>query len=234
MLFADFRLDRPAGIRIDVARPVDLRVGPGGDQAAACPVDHVHEAIAVELHEDLALAPVDLDVGVDQLPARVVVVGVVGRELVVPDDLAGLGPDRQHRRGVQVVAGPRLRRPRRRIARSPVHEIELRIVGARDPGRAAADLPGVAVLRPGLVSLLAASRDRVAAPQALAGLGIDSVDEAAHAELGAGDADHQDPVGDERRERQRTPSFHSATLAFQSSLPSLASSARTCASSVVR
>ena len=132
---------------------------------------------------------------------RVVVVGVVRRELVVPDDLAGLRPQRQHRGGVEVVARPRLRRPRRRIADAPVHEVELRIVRAGDPGRAAADLPRIGVLRPGLVALLAARRNGVAAPQLLAGLGVPAVDEAADAELGARDAGDQHAVGDQRRDR---------------------------------
>src|SRR6185295_2597762 len=181
--FRDVALDRPPGVRVDSARPVDLGVGPRRDQAAARAVEHVHEAVAVELHDDLAIAPVDLEVGVDQLPAGVVVVGVVRSELIVPDDLAGLGPHGEHGRGVQVVPGARLRSPGRGVACSPEHEVELRVVGAGDPRRAAADLPGIAVLRPGLVAFLPARRDGVAAPQTLAGLRIDAVDEAAHAEL---------------------------------------------------
>src|SRR5262249_50987032 len=69
--------------------------------------------------------------------------------------------------------------------------------------RAAADLPGIAVLRPGFVALLAAGGDRVAPPQMRAGLGVPAVDEAANAELGAGDAGDQHAVGDERRDGER-------------------------------
>src|SRR5205085_12206188 len=96
-----------------------------------------------------------------------------------------------------------LRRPWRRIADAPVHEVELRIVGARDPRRAAADLPGVVVLRPGVVAFLATRRDRVAAPELLAGVGIPAVDEAADAELGAGDAGHQHAVRNQPRDGER-------------------------------
>ena len=94
-------------------------------------------------------------------------------------------------------------RPRRRIAGTPEHQVELRVVGAGDPGRAAAHLPGIVVLRPGLVALLAAGRDGVLAPELLAGRGVVAIDEAAHAELGAGIADHQHAVRNQRRERQR-------------------------------
>src|SRR5262249_57158942 len=116
-------------------------------------------AVAVELHDHLALLAADIDVGVDQLPAGVVVVGIVGRELVVPDDLAGRRPQGQHRRGVEIVAVAALRRPRCRIAYAPIHQIELGVVGARDPGRAAADLPGIIVLRPAVGTLFTAGWD---------------------------------------------------------------------------
>src|SRR5207302_10420797 len=131
-----------------------------------------------------------------------VVIGVVRRELVVPDDLARPGPKREHRRRVEVVARPPLRSPRRGIANAPVHEIELRIVGPRDPGRAAASLPGIVVLRPGFVALLAARRNRVAAPQMLAAPGVPAVDEAADTELRAGDPGDEHTVRDERRDGQ--------------------------------
>src|SRR5262249_30654579 len=80
---------------------------------------------------------------------------------------------------------------------------ELGVVGAGDPGRAAPDLPGIVVLRPGLVALFAAGGDGVAPPQMLAGLGVPAVDEAANAELGAGNAGHQHAVRDQRRNRER-------------------------------
>src|SRR5207302_6965468 len=91
---------------------------------------------------------------------------------------------------------------RRGIADAPVHEVELRIVGPRDPRRAAASLPGVVVLRPGFVALLAARRNRVAAPQLLAGPGVPAVDEAADAELRAGDPGDEHTVRNERRDGQ--------------------------------
>ena len=80
-----------------MARPVHLLERICRQQFAVDAVDHVEEAVAIELHDHLALLPADIDVGVDQLPAGVIVVGIVGRELVVPDDLAGRWPHRQHR-----------------------------------------------------------------------------------------------------------------------------------------
>src|SRR5258707_1284321 len=53
-------LDRPAGLRVDVARPVDLLVGLGRDQLAARAVQNVEKAVAVELHDDLAHLAGDL------------------------------------------------------------------------------------------------------------------------------------------------------------------------------
>ena len=47
------------------------------------------------------------------------------------------------------------------------------------------------------------TRDRMGAPQMLAGRRIPAVDEAARAELGAGDAGDHDAVGDQRRHRHR-------------------------------
>ena len=200
--FRDVGLDRSAALRVDLARPVHLLVRLGRNQFAARAVEHVEKAVAVELHEHLAAASLHVQLGEDQLPAPVVVIGVVRRELVVPDDLARLGPKREHGRRVEVVARPPLRRPRRGIADAPVHEIELRIVGARDPGRATASLPGIAVLRPGFVALLAARRNRVAAPQMLAAPGVPAVDEAADTKLRAGDPGDEHTVRDERRDSQ--------------------------------
>src|ERR1700730_6321074 len=69
-----------------------------------------------------------------------------------------------------MVAGSGLRRPGRRIAGPPIDEIELGIVRAGDPARSSADLPGVGVLRPSLVPLLAARRNGIAPPNLLSGL----------------------------------------------------------------
>ena len=82
----------------------------------------------------------------------------------------------------------------------PVHEIQLGIVRAGQPHRAAAQLPAVA--QPGVVAELAGPRHRVPAPQLLAGGRVVGVEESARAELAAGDADEHLVFHDERRARQ--------------------------------
>ena len=94
-------------------------------------------------HVDAGAAPV-----VDQHRDlhRVVVVDVVRRELVVPSKRARVGVERDHRGGVEVVARPlRAGVIGTDIAHAPVGEIELRIVGAGQPDRSAAVLPGLGI-----------------------------------------------------------------------------------------
>ena len=119
----------------------------------------------------------------------------------MPLDLAALGIERNHRAGVEIVARPYRRVERARIADAPVDRVQLGIERAGDPGRAAAELPGVAL--PGFVAGLAGSRNRIGAPQMLAGLRIPAVDEVAGAELGAGNTGDHHTVGDQRRDRHR-------------------------------
>ena len=93
----DFGLDWSTGLLVDVARPVHFLERICRQQFAVGAVKHVEEPVAIELHDHLALLAANVDVGVDHFPAGVVVVGVSWRELVVPDDLAGGRPHRQHR-----------------------------------------------------------------------------------------------------------------------------------------
>ena len=119
----------------------------------------------------------------------------------MPFDLAGLRLEREHRAGVEVVAGAHRRVERAGIADAPIDRVQLRIVGAGDPGRSAAELPGVAL--PGVAAGLFGTGDRMGPPQMLAGRRIPSIDEAAGAEFGAGDAGQHHAVGDQRRHRHR-------------------------------
>src|SRR5208282_230739 len=91
------------------------------------------------------------------------------------------------------------------IADPPVHSVQLRIERPGDPGGPAAELPGVS--RPGVVTGLTGPRDRIGAPEVLAGLWIPTVDEVASAELGAGDTGDHHAVGDQRRDRHRISGF---------------------------
>ena len=74
----DVGLDWPTGLLVDVARPVHFLERICRQQFAVGAVEHVEESVAVELHDHLALLAANVDVGVDQFPASVVVVGIVG------------------------------------------------------------------------------------------------------------------------------------------------------------
>jgi hypothetical protein len=100
-----------------------------GDQLAVRAIQHVHEAVLVRLNHHLADLSLDREVGKHVLVGAVHVVNIVGRVLVVTDDLAGLRPDRQHARCIKIV--PAFARPRiigLRIAGAPIDEVELRII----------------------------------------------------------------------------------------------------------
>ena len=111
---------------------------------------------------------------------------VVRRELEVPFELAGIGVERDHAIAIEVVAGAMVAIPiGTGIADAPVGEIEIGIVGARDPDGGAAGLPGIA--GPGFVAGFARAGDGVEAPGFLAGRGVVGGDETADAVLAAGD-----------------------------------------------
>ena len=136
----------------------------------------------------------------DGLRAGVVPV-LARRFLVVPAVLARLGIQRHDGTQEQVVAATGaalLPRHRRAIARAHIDQLELRVIGNRIPGRAAAaQLPPLA--RPGLGrhrhgGVLEAFR-RVAGhgiklPQLLARVRVIGGDKAAHAQVCAAIADH--------------------------------------------
>ncbi len=176
--------------------------GDDGEKLAGRAIEHVVEAVAIGLRDQLALAAVDRRVEEHERLVRIPVVHVFGRELEVPLHLAGRRIEREHRIGIEVVAGTVVGIPvRRRIAGGPVEKIELGIERAGQPRRAAAGLPAVA-LAPRLGPGLTRRRNRVRAPHQLSGLRVVGIDEAADTGLGARDADDDLAVERERRERQ--------------------------------
>src|SRR5262245_25229366 len=194
---------RASGLRVDAVGPVDRDELVGGQQLAGRAFKHIEEAVAARLHDDLARRAGDRQIGLDQLIDPVVVVRIIRSHLVMPDHFAGLGPNSDDRIRVEVVAFPVDRIPRRRIADAPEYEVELGIIGAGDPGRAAAGLPGLLVGGPGLGALLTAFGDRIGAPQRLAGLRIEALEIAAYAVFGARDAGDHHAVRDQRCDRHR-------------------------------
>mgnify|MGYP003343357300 CR=1 FL=1 len=100
----------------------------------------------------------------------VVVERIVRRVLEAPLLLARVGIERDRTRGPQVVARAILGIPvRTRVARAPVHRVQLGIESAEAPRRTAAGLPRVVIVLPGLEARLTRIRNRVGAPHLLAG-----------------------------------------------------------------
>ena len=98
----------------------------------------------------------------------------------VPGQLAGVDVERHRRVGVEVVARTRVGIVlRHRVAGAPDGELGVRIIRAGLPQAAAAGLPGVVLVLPGLAAGLAGLRNRIPAPQLVAGLGVERRDPAA-------------------------------------------------------
>src|SRR6185503_5219364 len=101
---------------------------------------------------------------------------VIGRELEIPLQRAGVGVQRDDAVGIEIVALTLRRIPvGAGIAGTEIDGVERRIEGAHRPDRGAARLPGIAV--PGLRPLFARLRNGVEAPELLAGPGVVRSDE---------------------------------------------------------
>ena len=202
-------LDRPAGGAVDPLGPVDEHERVGRDELAGLPVQHVEEAVPVGLQRERRLLALDRRVHQHELVDAVVVPDVVRRRLVVPDDLAGVGVEGERAGGVEigvlaVLAAVRPADPAppgRGVAGAVVDEVELRVVGADEPGGAPARLPRLAL--PRLVARLAGARDRVGPPDLAAGLLVVRGDRAAHAVLAPGEARHHEVLRDRGRRGDR-------------------------------
>src|SRR5204862_7200317 len=99
------------------------------------------------------------------------------------------------------------------ITTAPIHEIELRIVWAGAPRRAAAAQVSVAC-RPRLGARLTRRRYGVVTPQLLARFGIEPIEESAYAKFSAGNPGDQDTIGNHRRAGDRKPFFPVCDLAL--------------------
>src|SRR5262249_30545444 len=150
--------------------------------------------------DELARLTGDLAVDQDLRAGGIPVPVVTGSVLEIPVHLSAVGVPGDHAVGEQIVAGPIGRiEHRHRIAGAPDHLVGRDIVAAGHPHGAAAGLPGVVLVLPGLAAGLARSRDRVLLPDELAGLGIESGDPVAHAAVAAGGADDDLILDGERR-----------------------------------
>src|SRR5262249_37314950 len=78
-----------------------------------------------------------------------------------------------------------------------------RIVSGGFPDRAAAVLPALLAVLPGLVARFAGARDRVGAPSGLAGIEVGCLDVTADAEFAAGGAHDREIAHDQGRDGER-------------------------------
>ena len=193
-------IHRLAGLLIDACGPVDAAdIGLRQQRLPVAALEGVEEAVAPGVGDQLALLPADLAVDEDVRVGLVVVPMVARRVLEIPVHAPAVGIPRDHAVGVQVVAGAIGRIEHRHwIARAPDHLVGRGIVRARDPHGAAADLPGVVLVLPGLAAGLARRRYDVFAPDQLAGGAVERRDPVAHAAVAAGRA-HDDLVLDRQR-----------------------------------
>src|SRR5207253_3565854 len=83
-------LIRPA-IRIEASVPVLIYKGSSGKEFSVCAVEHVEHSIAVRLQKELAVLATPHSIDEHDVFGRIPVVAVVGRELVMPFPLAGIG-----------------------------------------------------------------------------------------------------------------------------------------------
>src|SRR5204863_8346110 len=168
------------------------------------PVQRVDVPELVRLDDGLVGLPVANDVDDVVLGHRVEVPGLVGQVLVIPLQRSGIDVERDGRHRVEVVAAAHVGDPGRRVASADVEQIRGRIVGPRVPDGATTDLPRIGA--PGLAPGLAGGRDRVPAPETLAGRRVEGFDEYARPHLSRpGDADDDLPLNDEGRLAYEVP-----------------------------
>ena len=168
-----------------------LEIGLGQQGLAVVALERVEEAVARRMGDELDAAAPSTWPSIRIWDAGRVVVPHVARHILeIPVHLAGVGIPRDHAVGVEIVARPVGRiEHRHRIAGAPDHLVGGEIVGAGHPHGAAAGLPGVVLVLPGLAAGLAGRRNHIFAPDELAGRGIERRDEVAHAAVAAGGAD---------------------------------------------
>src|SRR5262249_21721787 len=148
------------------------------------PVEHIVEAVAVGIHQQLALLAAPGAIDQNRNLAGVPVVHVVRGELEVPLDLACGRVEGKETARVKIVARPHVPVPLgARFPGSPVEEVHPGVVGAGPPRRAGAGLPAVAA--PRVMARLAGSGDRPGTPQPLAGLRVVGIEKAADTGLAA-------------------------------------------------
>ncbi len=225
-------------VHVDLGGPVHLRIKLLSNQElTGGAVERVAKAVAIEMHQGLAVGTADVLIRQDHLVDAVEVPLVVGRHLIDPARHASVGIARPDGHRPLVVAGALLRVPGRGIAGAVVDQVELRIVGHPAPGAAASCFPLLAfprlearILADRLAELRRLDRIdqelvvrplRIGAPRLLAGLEIVGGDMARDAELAAGDADEHFVLHHHRRRRAGLAFRRIAVLGLPDHLPVL-------------
>ena len=99
------------------------------NQLAVGAVDHVHEPILVGTQQHLADLTIDTEISKHRLGRTVEVEAFIWNVLIVPNQLAGLRPDRDHACCIQTVGAAAIGRVvRLRIARAPIDKVKLRVI----------------------------------------------------------------------------------------------------------
>src|SRR5262249_59049699 len=92
-------------VRADLTRPRQLfDERPGLEERARDAIEHVEEAVAIRLQQELARPPLPLHVDEDGLLLRIPVPEIVRSELEVPLECSGRRLERENRVGVEVVS----------------------------------------------------------------------------------------------------------------------------------
>ena len=164
------------------------------------------EEVAVGAHRRHRLDRLAVDRRVVQQQRRrdVRVPDVVAHHLVVPPPLARLHVEGEDRGGEQVVPLAELAAEHRhRVAGREVDHPQVGIDGADQPHAPAAELPGIVVLRPGVVAELAGTRDDEEGPLDRAGRGVEGQHPPLSADVAVGEADEHLAARVHRRGRHR-------------------------------
>ena len=175
---------------------------------AGCAIQQEVVPVAARLRDHLARPPVEVAVDEDRRLRGVPVVRVVRRDLVVPRHLPGIRIQRDDGARIEVVAGTAESGEHRLgIAGAEVIEIELGIVGARNP-RHAATVRHRIFVGPAVGAGLAGARCRVPAPDQVAAFRIARLEVAGDIERVAADTDDDLPADDHGRVGREVLALH--------------------------
>ncbi len=187
-----------AAVLVQAPGPVLADKGGTGLESAALPIQHVVEPIAIGPQQPLARARGRGAIRYQGHLVGIPIVHIAGRELEVPQQLAGFPAQRDDGVGIQIIALAAARiEVRLRVANTPVERIGLRVIRAGHPRARAAALPGIP--RPGLVARIARTGNGIEAPALLAGVGIVGRDESTAVTGSRSDAGDDEIAQRERR-----------------------------------